>query len=423
MSDASALNTTLQQHLPAAWRCLSPLGRAAAFPRGIPFQASEAKQSKINATIGQLTDGRDQPLPLGPVAAGLEGLDPRSTFLYAPIDGPRELRTAWGARERRLAGAPTSPASLPFVTHGLTHGLSLLADLFVDPETDVVLPTPSWENYQLVFGLHARARIVEYPFFDGSRFNTTGLADALASVRSKALVVLNFPGNPTGYHPTTDEVHEIVRILDAHPGPAIVATDDAYQGWVYDEGRHPRSLFWDLCEAADLDRLLPIKIDGATKELVFFSSRVGFLTHAGSDRSAEEALLSKLKFLVRGTVGSASGPALAMVSRALGAPDLDEAFAQRRELLSHRWKILRSALSNLDPNHVLVNPFHGAFFALLTLSQQLDAEEARLQLLREHSVGTIAFPSANALRIAYCSIHADDLPELATALELTLGRA
>ena len=413
MSNASTLNAALEQHLPAAWRCLSPLGRAASSLRGIPFQAAEASNTRINATLGQL-------MPLAPLAGGLEGLDPQLTFLYAPIDGPLSLREAWGRRERRLAGAPTTPVSIPFVTHGLTHGLSILADLFADPQTDVILPVPSWENYELLFGLHAQARIVNYPFFRGDHFNLEGFAAALASVRSKALVLLNFPGNPTGYQPTTEEVRQIVQILRDHPGPAIVVTDDAYQGWIYDENRHLRSLFWDLCEVADLDRLLPIKVDGATKELVFFSSRIGFLSHAGGSE-AQAALLPKLKFIVRGTVGSASGPALAMVARALQTPGLEAAFDTRRVLLTRRWQLLRSYLADLDPAKVTVNPFHGAFFALLTLSDTLDAEQVRLKLLAEHSVGTIAFSSTNALRIAYCSIHEDDLPELARALKLTLS--
>ena len=54
-----------------------------------------------------------------------------------------------------------------------------------------------------------------------------------------------------------------------------------------------------------------MKVDGATKELAFFSSRVGFLSHPHTGAAAE-ALQSKLKCLIRGTVGSASGPAMAM---------------------------------------------------------------------------------------------------------------
>ena len=417
MTAADALNATLARELPAAWRCLSPLGRAAVFPQGIPFQAAQAKSARINATIGQLTDGRGAPMPLAPLAAGIPGTTPRDVFLYAPVDGPASLRAAWLARERRLAGQPAANVSLPIVTHGLTHGLSLLADLFVDPSTDVILPSPSWENYRLVFQLHARGRVVQFPFYraDG-RFNVEALANTLRRVRSKALIVLNFPGNPTGYHPSPEEAADIVDVITAHPGPLVVATDDAYQGWVYEPNRHPRSLFWDLAERADLDRLLPVKVDGATKELVFFASRVGFLAHVTAGTAAEDALRSKMKFLIRGSVGSASGPALAMVEQALRSPDLDASFEERRTTLGQRFQTLKQALANLPPDVARVNPFHGAFFALLTLPANRRAEAVRQQLLHEHSVGTVAFPEVNALRLAYCSIHNDDLPALGETL-------
>src|SRR5690606_6701942 len=134
------------------------------------------------------------------------------------------------------------------------------------------------ENYELLFSLHAGARFVTYPFFADGRFDVQGLAEALERVRTKAVVVLNFPGNPSGYMPTPEEARQIVDVLTSWRGPGVVVFDDAYQGWVYEEGLQPRSLFWELVERADPERLLPIKVDGATKELLFFSSRVGFVT-------------------------------------------------------------------------------------------------------------------------------------------------
>jgi hypothetical protein len=92
MSDAERINDELRRGHPAAYRCLSPLGRAAVFPRGIPFQAIEARGARIDATIGQLTDGAGHPLPLPALLDAICGLDPAETYLYAPIDGPRALR-------------------------------------------------------------------------------------------------------------------------------------------------------------------------------------------------------------------------------------------------------------------------------------------------------------------------------------------
>ncbi|MEN0064485.1 MAG: aminotransferase class I/II-fold pyridoxal phosphate-dependent enzyme [Myxococcota bacterium] len=420
MNDAENLNATLARELPVAFRCLSPLGRRVAFPRGIPFQAAQAKHAPINATIGQITDGSGQPLPLGPLAPLAQTLDARRAFLYTPIDGPADLDDAWQARQHRLANNPSVSTSRPVVTHGLTHAMSIVADLFVDDETDVVLSNPYWENYDLLFGLRARPRFIRYDAFREGRFNVEGLGDALAQVRNKAVVVLNFPGNPTGYQPTPDEARAIAAILHAHQGPAVVVSDDAYQGWVYAEGRQTRSVFWEIADGADLERLLPIKVDGATKELVFFASRVGFLAHRTGGEAADLALRSKIKAVIRGTVGSASGPALDMVAKALAAPDLEAAFEAKRRILAERWATLREALQGLPANRATVYPFHGAFFGLLQLAPDLNAEQLRQRLIAEHGVGTIAFPDVNALRVAFCSIANERLPEVGQALAKAL---
>ncbi|MEQ1501617.1 MAG: aminotransferase class I/II-fold pyridoxal phosphate-dependent enzyme [Myxococcota bacterium] len=423
MDDADRLNEVLRRDHPAIVRSLSPLGLRAAFPRGIPFQADEAKNSRIDATIGQLTDGEGRPLPLPALSSAVDGLDPAATFLYAPVDGPKALRAAWGARERRLGQARVG-SSTPVVTHGLTHGLALVSDLFADPDTDVLVPSPAWENYELVFQLHAGARIVPYAVTsptDPDRLDLEGLARTLAGVRSKAILVLNLPSNPLGWTPRPDDVAGLVEVIAAHPGPLVVVTDDAYQGWVYTAGRQVRSVFWDLAERADPERHVILKADAATKELMFFSSRVGFLTHTTTTAPAEVAMLSKLKYVIRGTVGSASGPALAMVARALGDPTLEDAVADRRSLLSDRYRTLEAALASLDPERMRVRPFNAAFFVFVELGGGLDADAVRRALLAEASVGTIAFRAENALRLAYCSIAEARLPELVDALARAAG--
>jgi len=263
--------------------------------------------------------------------------------------------------------------------------------------------------------MHRDARIVSYPFFRDGRFNVEGLADALAQVRHKAIVILNLPGNPTGYAVRDDEIPGIVEVVTSAPKPTVVAVDDAYQGWVYESGHLDTSIFWPIAEAADPEKVVPVKIDGATKELAFFASRVGFATTA-ANAEAEEAWESKVMCVIRGTVGSASGPALAMVEQALHSPTLDDSFAARRDLMRNRYLALKGALEGLGDDRVQPEPFNAAYFALLKLDPSIDPEALRVKLLNEHSVGTIAFADAGALRIAYCSLGAEQLPELVSRL-------
>ena len=98
--------------------------------------------------------------------------------------------------------------------------------------------------------------------------------------------------------------------------------DDAYAGLVYDDRVPRRSPYWDL--VGRHPDLVPVKIDGATKELSFFGGRVGFLTFPFEPGSpAAAALDSKVKFLLRATVGSPVAPSQVLVAQALGSADLD----------------------------------------------------------------------------------------------------
>lgn len=421
MTDAQRLNAILARETPALAACLSDLGRRVAFPQGIPAQSGEARGTRINATVGQITDGKGAPLPLTALQSQVPGLDPKVGFLYSPQDGHAALREGWARRQALLSHGSGAYGTLPIVLHGLTQGVSMVADLFADADATVVLPTPTWENYELLFGMRAGANLATYDFFDGDGFNVQGLADALKPLEGKrTIIVLTFPGNPSGYTPTVAETQAIVDVVSAHAGPAVALVDDAYQGLVYEAGLMPRSLFWDLAERADRDRLAVVKVDGTTKELLFFPGRVGFIRFHGTP-AMSDAIASKVKCIGRGTVGGPPGPSQAMVLAALQDPTLEAQVADRVSLLGRRYRALKRELSRVS-DRLVPYPFNSGCFALVRVPAGLDAHEARKTLIAEQDVGSITIPEINALRVAYCSLAEEMIPELVERLVAVVGR-
>ena len=72
-------------------------------------------------------------------------LTPDEIFPYAPPQGIEALRDLW--QEKILKENPDltkDVISRPIVTNALTHGLSLVADLFVNPDDTILLPTHNW---------------------------------------------------------------------------------------------------------------------------------------------------------------------------------------------------------------------------------------------------------------------------------------
>lgn len=388
---------------PAAARLLSPLGRRADLPLGIPQQSAQAAGCERQATIGQITAGSGLPLTLPSIGVHFVGLDPKSAFLYAPTAGIRALREAWKAR-MNLPGT-----SLPVVTNGMSHGLSIVADLFSSPEHPIVLAQPYWDNYETIWQMRNGAEMLDFPFFGPDRrFNLEGMDARLNALTGPATLLLNFPNNPTGYAPTHAEAEAIVARVHAHPHPLAVLCDDAYSGLYFSDECYGKSLFGALAAGADRERLLVCKVDGATKELVFFGGRVGFLTFS-ADGAAGDALVDKASAVLRGTISSVSGPAQAAVLAALRDPGLGGEQAWVLELLRRRHAALGKAFV---AEGVDALPFNSGCFAMVQLRPDQDAQEVRLRLIREQSTGVIAVPSANALRVAFCSVEEEDIPDL-----------
>jgi aspartate/methionine/tyrosine aminotransferase len=230
------------------------------------------------------------------------------------------------------------------VTYGMTHGLAVIANLFVDEETTVWIPTPSWGNYRLIFEGYRGAALRTYPVLEDYRFTLAGIEAIVKEAKrrkaaTKEVVVLNFPGNPTGYTPTAAESAEIVRLLASHPGPVVIVTDDAYQNLHYEPGLMPRSLFYELASCSPETHLVA-KVDGATKELLFFGGRVAFLTFA-ADAEASSVLDEKVKGDLRATINVPSVCHRPSCSPALQDARLDDEIHSVLALLGKRYRLLQ----------------------------------------------------------------------------------
>lgn len=414
------LNDTIANASPALARALSPLGRRIHYPPDIPFQAAEARGKEVNGTIGQITDGAGKAIALSAMTEQLAAMPEAArnrSLLYSPVEGVAEVRQAWRAWQRRGV-APAVPSGLPIVTTGLTHGLAIIADLFGGEGRTIVIPAPFWGNYRQTFAVRTGAKVIATPAYAGAGYDVEGLRRTLAGIEAgePAVLILNLPSNPGGYSLTATERAEVVATLleAAEARPLVVLCDDAYAGLVYEDEIPRSSLFWEL--AGVHPDLIPVKIDGATKELSFFGGRLGFLTFPfAPDSRVALALESKAKGLLRSTVGSPVAITQMMVLAALQDPRTEGEVEDLRQTLALRYRALRRALAGADPALLRPLPFNSGCFALVELPRGVDPEVARRHLLDHHSTGLISV-QPKYLRIAFCSVAAETIPELVQRL-------
>ncbi|MGG1554657.1 aminotransferase class I/II-fold pyridoxal phosphate-dependent enzyme [Paenibacillus ferrarius] len=414
---ASQLNETLQRENNHVYDMLSALGKSIYFPKeGILSQSAEAKAKakKFNATIGIAIEN-GQPMHLKVIQDTLSTYNPKDIYEYAPPAGKPELRTAW--RKKMLEENPAIGSKLignPIVTNALTHGLSIAADLFADAGDAVIIPDKNWENYELTFEIRRGAQIVNYPLYTNAmKFNSAGLRDALLAQKSKgkAIVVLNFPNNPTGYTPNAQEGREITAAIKeaAEAGiNVVVLTDDAYFGLFFEDSMH-ESIFGQL---ADLHpRVLAVKIDGATKEEYVWGFRVGFITYAGQSEALLAALEQKTMGIIRATISSGPHPSQTFVLHALNSPEFNQQKLEKYEIMKGRANRTKAILDSGKFDDVWdYYPFNSGYFMCLKL-KTVDAESVRVQLLNQHGVGTIALGETD-LRVAFSCIEESNLEEL-----------
>jgi len=421
---AEAANEAIRQDCPAVLALLSERGKRFFFPtKGILAQGAEAKQqAKVaNATIGIAVEN-GAPMHLACVHRYFSGLTPAEIYDYAPSYGKADLRQAWSKKQREeTPSLGKHPVSNPVVTNALTHGLSMVGELFLDPGDEALSSDLMWENYNLSWETRIGATITCYPFFNPglTGFNLEAFAQALQQrVGRKLIVSLNFPNNPSGYTPTRTEALAIVRVLTeaAEAGSRLVVVcDDAYYGMFFDEACERESLFGRLAQAHP--NLLAIKVDGATKEEFVWGLRVGFITYGVKNGTAAvyKALEDKTAGVIRSVVSSVTHPGQTIVLKALQDPEFRRQQAEKVALLRSR-----SAVTGVEcrrPEYADcwdVYPYNSGYFMCLRL-KAADADAVRRKLLDDYGVGTIALGAAN-LRVAFSCLTEDQIPGVFRAI-------
>lgn len=427
--EATEINNVLKEASPTFYSVLSNLGKRLYMPKGIIFQSNQSKKhaKSYNASIGiakeniGFSEGKGisvenlAPMTLNSIGKYFVGLEQNEIFNYAPQPGLPVLRDYW--HEKIVNQNPCLKSkeqiSRPVLTGGLTHAISLAAELFTDPGDDLYLADKFWENYSLIFNVKYQVNFVHYKLYkdDYSGFNLESLEETLSKSKKDKLVLLfNFPNNPTGYTATEEEMDGIRDILVriAEKGKKIVVLcDDAYYGLFYDKNIYPGSIFSKL--AGIHDNIVAVKIDGISKECYAWGFRVGFITFADNFQSADGYGVMEEKAIsgIRSSVSSCSSIAQAVLSHAIK----DEDYSKERE---EKYRILESRVAKVKEivyreeykSYWDVYPFNSGYFMCLRI-KDIPADTVRKHALFRYGLGTIAFDQD--LRVAFSCISEENL--------------
>ena len=419
---AQELNQIIERNNPHIMEMLSDIGRNLFFPKGILSQSAEAREKahKLNATIGIATE-HGETMHFSSVMGSICSIRPRESLTYAPSFGIPDLRKVWqDSLFEKNPSLEGKTISLPIVTCGITHAISMFADIWLDPDDVVILPDKMWGNYNMILNVKKGAKISHYDLFSKNLgFNLEAFEEKIRSESEKydkVTVLLNFPNNPTGYSITIEEGHRITEILAgiAELGKNVIAVmDDSYFGLFYENQTLKESLFANLCNRHP--RLLAIKLDGATKENFVWGLRVGFITYGckieGDPMAVYDALERKTAGSIRGSISNASHLGQTIVLRSMQSENYVKEKEEKFRVLKNRAGRIKEVLSDTRYTEAWdVYPFNSGYFMCIRL-KSVDAETLRLHLLEKYGVGLISMGKRD-LRIAFSCLEESDILEL-----------
>ena len=419
---AKKLNQDIEKGNPVLLEMMSEVGKKLFFPKGILSQGAEAKEKahKINATLG-IAKEKGRTMRFDSVMTAIKDIRPGESLTYAPSFGIPALCKKWqGSIFEKNISLSGKKISLPIVTCGITHGISVFADVWVDPGDVVILPDMMWGNYNMILAIRNGAKISNYSIFTGNgEFNLKAFEDKIreeAGKHKKLIVILNFPHNPSGYTVTEKEGNRIVEILisQAEAGTNILAvTDDSYFGLFYEEESIKESLFARL--SGKNSRLLAVKLDGCTKENFVWGLRVGFISYGckveGNPALLYEALEKKTAGCVRGNISNASHLSQSIVLKSMLSDEYPAEKEEKFMILKKRAERVKEVLSDTKYKDAWdVHPFNSGYFMCLRL-KSVDAERLRVHLLDKYGVGLISMDNKN-LRVAFSCVEESDIKEL-----------
>lgn len=418
---AIGINEIIKNEYSELYDMLSDFGKDIFFPKGILFQSDEAQKlaKKYNATIG-IAKENNKAMYLPSLSRFLPEIDANEYLPYAPAGGKLQLREKW--KESLFQKNPSlkdKKISLPVVTSGITHGLSIIGDMFIDKNDKIISPDMLWENYELMFETKYRAKIKKFPFYNNdNQFNLKEfdkIIEKYSKKEKKLILLLNFPNNPCGYSLTVEEASAVVEIIKKYSDKCkfVIALDDAYFGLFYEDNISKESLFTKLLDISK--NVFPIKLDAPTKEDYVWGLRLGFITFGLNQSVASntlyEALEKKITGTIRSTISNCSNLSQALLLNAMAMPTYTQEKDMKYHILYNRYKKVKEILSNYKYDEVW-KPynFNSGYFMCLKLKKGIDSEKLRQSLLQD-GVGVIAISDTD-VRVAFASVEIDCLSDL-----------
>ena len=272
---------------------------------------------------------------------------------YPPVDGTARLKKAIItklSRENQL----DFDASQIIVSNGAKQCLFNLLVSLINPDDEVILPSPYWVSYPDMVKLADGQPVILNCTAD-AEFKITPKQLESSLTDQTRLLIINSPSNPTGKVYNADEYRALADILVEHPKVMIVC-DDIYEHIYW--GEKPFHTMLNVCPELAGRTVI---VNGVSKSHAMTGWRIGYAA------GPQEMITAMRKVQGQSTSGACS------ISQAAAAAALEssqECIAQMRIEYKRRYEYLLDALNGIDG--VECEDSDGAFYAFPSFKAIID---------------------------------------------------
>ena len=187
---------------------------------------------------------------------------------YTAVDGTPALKNAIIAKFKRDNGLDYTHEQI-LVSCGGKQSFFNLAQAYLNPGDEVIIPAPYWVSYPDMVRLAEGEPVIVRAGVD-TGFKITPEQLAAAITPRTRIFVINSPSNPTGVAYSHAELAALAEVLKRSP-QVLVATDDMYEHILW--SKEP---FWNIVNACPELYERSIVLNGVSKAYAMTGWRIGY---------------------------------------------------------------------------------------------------------------------------------------------------
>ncbi len=344
--------------------------------------------------------------------AAKKAIDDNFSF-YTPVGGYLSLRKAICEKLKRENNLDYTPAQI-VCSNGAKQSVCNTLLSVVNPDDEVIIPTPSWVSYVEMVKL-AEGRVVEIHAGIEQDFKITPQQlEAAITTKSKAILLCS-PSNPTGSVYSKIELERLANVLAKHPQITIIS-DEIYEHIHY-VGKHESIAQFENVR----DRV--VIINGVSKAYAMTGWRLGWIAAPKWLADACNKLQGQYTSAPSSIAQKAAEAAYLSSQKCI--TDMRQAFNRRRDLIVKLASEIEGLKVNKPDGAFYIFPKCSSYFGKSyngkTINTSTDLAMFLLEEAHVASVGGVAFGAPDCIRFSYATSD-ENIIEAMSRVKATLAK-